>query len=133
MCGGPRLARGTLSWGWRQPEGSALGCPWAEVSDTLQENPTKQAVWGWGEPQLSPETPFQNFTGAPLGAPKSQVGEGVEFSPPFHSKAFLHMTQTSLNFAKLQSLPMAQPQSGRENVKKEKKEWQPVKHCVVAP
>lgn len=31
------------------------------------------------------------------------------------------MTQTSLNFAELQSLPMAQPQSGGENVKKKKK------------
>ena len=33
----------------------------------------------------------------------------------------MHMTQTSLNFPKLQSLPMAQPQSGGENVRKEKK------------
>ena len=43
------------------------------------------------------------------------------------------MTQTSLNFAELQSLPMAQPQSGGENVKKQKKVCKPVKHCVVAP
>lgn len=39
------------------------------------------------------------------------------FLPLFYSKVFLHMTQTSLNFPKLQSLLMARPQSGRENVK----------------
>ena len=33
---------------------------------------------------------------------------------------------------KLQKL-MAQPQSGGENVKKQKKVCKPVKHCVVAP
>lgn len=41
----------------------------------------------------------------------------VFFLPLFYSKVFLHMTQTSLNFPKLQSLLMAWPQSGRENVK----------------
>lgn len=71
-----------------------------------------------------PETPLQeNFTGNPLGAPKSQVEKGVVFFFPFHSKAFLHMTQTSLNFAKLQSWPVVQPQSGGENVKKGKKKF----------
>ena len=82
---------------------------------------------GGGKPQLGPKTPFQeNFIGNLLGAPKSQVGEGVVwvfFFSSFHSKAFLHMTQTSLNFPKLQSLPMAQPQSGGENVRKKKKKF----------
>lgn len=33
---------------------------------------------GGGKPQLGPKTPFQeNFIGNLLGAPKSQVGEGV--------------------------------------------------------
>lgn len=39
------------------------------------------------------------------------------------------MTQTSLNFPKLQSLLMARAQSGRGNVKKRKKEKEK-KQCV---
>lgn len=61
------------------------------------------------------------------------------FLPLFYSKVFLHMTQTSLNFPKLQSLLMARPQSGRENVKSgggeqnKKTVCEPVEHCIVAP
>lgn len=55
------------------------------------------------------------------------------FFTPFHSKAFLHMTQTSLNFPKLQSLPMAQPQSGGKMLKRKKDVCKPAKHCVFAP
>lgn len=90
-------------------------------------------------------TLLEMFTGKNLETPESQGGKKgsmglllVFFFPPssFYSKVFLHMTQTSLNFPKLQSLLMAQPQSGREDVKrgKEKKKktvCKPVKYCVV--
>lgn len=65
------------------------------------------------------------------------VGFGFFFLPLFYSKVFLHMTQTSLNFPKLQSLLMARPQSGRENVKRGERKKQnkktvcePVERCV---
>lgn len=84
------------------------------------------------KPASVPKTTLQeNFAGKIHGAPKSPGGVGEEegkvvsgggwvlvfFLPLFYSKVFLHMTQTSLNFPKLQSLLMAWPQSGRENVK----------------
>lgn len=56
--------------------GTAAGPSWPEVTDTVLKD-SHQAVSSRGRGLVN-KTPFQeNFIGGPLGAPKSQVGEGV--------------------------------------------------------